>query len=174
MLKKLLIGLLAMFAIIVSIAARQGATFTVVRHVDIRATPDRIAPLIADLHQWRQWSPWENIDPQMQRTYAGAASGKGAVYAWHGAHRAGVARIAITDTAPGRVDLTMAFDKPVASTSQARFTLMPQGAFTRVTWRMHGPLTLRTRLVTAFIGMDLLLGSDLDKGLASLKRAAEK
>ena len=24
------------------------------------------------------WSPWENIDPAIQRSYSGAASGKGA------------------------------------------------------------------------------------------------
>jgi hypothetical protein len=45
---------------------------------------------------------------------------------------------------------------------------------TRVTWRIRGPLTLRTRLITSFIGMDILLGSELEKGLAQLKAAAEK
>jgi hypothetical protein len=33
---------------------------------------------------------------------------------------------------------------------------------------------LRTRLITSFIGMDVLLGSDLEKGLAGLKAAAKK
>jgi len=174
MLKNLLIGLLAVVAIIVSIAFRQGGSFTVERQIDIRATPARIHALVADLHQWRQWSPWENIDPNLQRTYSGAPSGTGAVYAWRGMHRAGVARIEITGAAPRQVALTMAFMKPVASTSQASLTFTPQGDFTRVTWRLHGPLTLRTRLITSFIGMDVLLGSDLEKGLAGLKAAAEK
>jgi hypothetical protein len=174
MLKNLLIGLLAIVAIIVSIAARQGATFTVERHVDIRAAPGRIVPLLVDLHQWRRWSPWENIDPNLQRIYSGAASGPGAVYDWRGAHRAGVARVAVTAVAANKIDLTMAFVKPVASTSQASFILAPTATGTRVTWRLHGPLTFRTRLITSFIGMDLLLGSDLEKGLASLKTAAEQ
>ena len=174
MLKKLLIGLLAICAIVVSIAARQGTSFTVERSIDIRAAPGKIVPLVADLHQWRRWSPWENIDPNLQRVYSGAASGTGAVYDWRGAHRAGVARVAITAVAPGKIDLTMAFVKPVASTSQASFTLAPTATGTRVTWRLHGPLALRTRLITAFIGMDMLLGSDLEKGLATLKTAAER
>jgi uncharacterized protein YndB with AHSA1/START domain len=174
MLKKLLIGVLTIVAVVVSIAARQGSHFTVERHVDIGAAPEKIFPLLADLHQWRQWSPWENIDPQLQRVYSGAASGQGAVYDWRGAHRAGVAHVAITAVSANNIALTMAFAKPVASTSAASFTLAPAGTNTRVTWRLHGPLTLRTRLVTAFIGMDLLLGSDLEKGLAALKTAAEK
>ena len=174
MLKNLLIGLLAVVAIVVSIAFRQGGSFTVERHITIRTTPARIQPLIVDLHQWRQWAPWEHIDPNLQRTYSGAASGPGAVYAWRGAHRAGVARVEITGAAPNRIDLTMAFMKPVASASQASFTFTPDGAATRVTWRLQGPLTLRTRLITSFIGMDVLLGSELERGLASLKTAAEK
>jgi hypothetical protein len=35
-------------------------------------------------------------------------------------------------------------------------------------------MTWRTRLITSLIGMDVLLGSDLEKGLAGLKAAAEK
>jgi len=118
MLKKLLIGLLAIVAIVASIAARQGATFTVERHVDIRAAPARVAPLLAGL--------------------------------------------------------ATNFVRPVASNAQASVILAPTASGTRVTWRLHGPLTFRTRLATAFIGMDVLLGSDLEKGLAGLKSAAEK
>jgi hypothetical protein len=45
MLKKLLIGLLAIAAIVVSIGTRQGSSFTVARSIDIRAAPATIAPL---------------------------------------------------------------------------------------------------------------------------------
>lgn len=149
MLKKLLIGLLAVVAIVLSIAARQGSSFDVVRHIDIQATPARIFPLISDPQQWREWSPW--------------------------ASRASVATIDITGaSAPVALAMTMTFVKPVPPTSQAGFTLVQQGPVTRVTWRMRGPLTFRTRLIISFIGMELLLGSDLEKGLANLKAAAEK
>lgn len=121
MLKKLLIGLLAMAAILASIYARQGASFALARSVDIRAAPARIAPLVARLR----------LPPAMARL----------------GH---------------------------ASPIQASVTLAPAGTLTRVTWRVAGPLTLRTRLIGALIGMDALLGSDLDKGLAGVKAAAEK
>jgi hypothetical protein len=148
MLKKLLIGLMAVVAIVLSIVVRQGATFTVERHIDIRVTPDKIFPLISDPQQWRQWPAGKSL---------------------------ATARVAITSaTAPTSIALTMTFAKPIPPTSQAAFTLVRQGDTTRVTWRMHGPLSVRTRLITAFIGMDVLLGSELEKGLGSLKSLAEK
>ena len=60
------------------------------------------------------------------------------------------------------------------ATSTSSHTLISQGTMTRVTWRVQGPLTMRTRLITSFIGMDTLLGSELEKGLAGVKAAAEK
>jgi hypothetical protein len=146
MLKKLIIGLLAICAIVASIAARQGSTYTVTRQLDIRAAPDKVQPLLAHSGQWPRWSPWTSKGPQM----------------------------AVAKVAPGTVHLTMTFPKPLASTGQATLTLAPQGPGTRVTWRVQGPLSLRTRLITSFIGVDLLLGSELEKGLAALKTAAEK
>lgn len=153
MLKKLLIGLLAIVAIIASIAARQGTSFTVERAIDIRAPHGKIFALLADLHQWRQWSPSDNPAPHVRRAYS---------------------RVAITHVAVRQIDLTMEVAKPVASTSQASFTLAPTASGTHVTWRLHGPLTFRARLITAFIGIDMLLGSELEKGLAGLRAAAEK
>lgn len=174
MFKKLLIVVLAIVAIIVSVAARQGSTFSVERQIDVRAAPGRIFPLVADLHQWPQWSPWEQFDPKLERKFFGAASGPGAIYAWRGTHRSGVAQLDTVDAAARKIGLTLVFTRPTALTSQASFTLAPQGALTRVTWRMQGPLSFRSRLISSFIGMDLLLGSDLDKGLAGIKAAAEK
>lgn len=148
MLKKVLIGLMAVVAIVLSIAVRQGPVFTVERHIDIRATPAKIFPLVSDLQQWRLWSPGRDLDP---------------------------ARVRITGaSAPASLAFTMTFAKPLATTSQAALTLAQQGAVTRVTWRVKGPLGFRTRLVTAFISIDLLLGSELERGLAGLKATAEK
>lgn len=146
MLKKCVIGLLAICAIVASIAARQGSTYAVTRQIDIGAAPAKVAPLLAHPDQWQRWSPWNTTGP----------------------------RTTITAITPGTVQLAMAFPRPLASTGQATLTLAPQGKGTRATWRVHGPLSLRTRLITSFIGIDVLLGSELEKGLAALKTAAER
>ena len=71
-------------AIILILAATKPDTFSVQRATVVKAPPERIFPLINDFHQWGTWSPYENKDPAMKRSYSGVASGKGAVYAWEG------------------------------------------------------------------------------------------
>src|SRR5688572_16818203 len=84
MLKKIAIGVLVVLAIVLGLAAMKPDTFTVQRMVTIKAPPEKIMPLISDFRNWPSWSPWEHLDPAMQRTYAGAPSGKGAIYSWKG------------------------------------------------------------------------------------------
>ena len=71
-------------AIILIVAATKPNTFSIQRATIVKAPPERIFALINDFHQWGSWSPYENKDPAMKRSYSGAASGQGAVYAWEG------------------------------------------------------------------------------------------
>lgn len=52
----------------------------------------RAHALLDDFHEWPAWSPWEELDPDMSRTYSGADSGVGARYAWSGNKRGAPAR----------------------------------------------------------------------------------
>jgi len=71
-------------AAVLVLAATKPDTLRVQRSVRIKAPPEGIFPLISDFHQWRNWSPYEQKDPAMKRTYSGAERCKGAVYAWDG------------------------------------------------------------------------------------------
>jgi uncharacterized protein YndB with AHSA1/START domain len=148
--------------------------FEVVREATIAAPPPAVFPLIADFHRWREWSPWEDIDPDMQRTFSGAASGVGAVYEWSGNRKAGRGRMEITHAdAPNRVQIALQFLKPFTSSNTTTFDLHEAGQGTLVTWRMVGPKTFMTRLMGIFTSMDKMVGPDFEKGLARLTQAAE-
>src|SRR3984957_7697781 len=84
-------------AIVLILAVTKPASFSIQRAIDIRAPAERIFPLINDFHQWGSWSPWENKDPGMQRSFSGAASGKGAVYGWEGNNNVGSGRMEILE-----------------------------------------------------------------------------
>src|SRR5258707_9168251 len=91
-------------AIVLILAATKPDTFRVQRATTVKAPPEKIFPLINDFHQWGTWSPYENKDPAMKRSYSGAASGKGAVYAWDGNKNVGSGRMEILDTsAPSKI-----------------------------------------------------------------------
>jgi uncharacterized protein YndB with AHSA1/START domain len=150
-------------------------TFTVERSTTIDAPPGRIYAQIADFHHWAQWSPWEDVDPQLQRTYSGQPRGAGAVYAWSGNSNAGQGRMEITDaTEAARVDIDLVFEKPWKAHNDTAFVIRPEGAGSRVTWSMTGKKTLAMKLMTLVVSMDKLLDRDFEKGLARLKSLSEQ
>ncbi len=162
-------------AVILVYAATRPDSFRVERAASIKAPPEKIFPLIADLRQWSAWSPYEKKDPAMKRSHSGAASGKGAVYDWNGDKNVGQGRMEITDTAPpSKVTIKLDFVRPFEAHNTVEFTLRPQGDATGVTWAMRGPSPFISKLMGIFFDMDGMIGADFEAGLASLKAAAER
>lgn len=175
MLKKVAIAVVVLILILLGVAAMQPDSYKVTRSATIKAPPEKIIPLISDFHNWASWSPWENLDPTMKRTFSGAAKDKGAVYAWEGNDKVGAGRMEILDVAqPTKVDIKLDFLRPFESHCQTVFTLEPKGDSTTVTWTMSGPSAFITKLMGLFASMDSMIGKDFEAGLASMKSAAEK
>ena len=150
-------------------------TYSVERSVRIDAPPERIYAQIADFHNWTNWSPWEQTDPELKRSYSGAEAGPGAVYGWSGNRKAGQGRMEITDAAePSRVHIDVTFEKPFKSRSNTLFTISPDVSGSLVTWTMTGKKTLMTKAMGIFTSMDKLIGPDFEKGLATLKATTER
>ena len=76
-------------------------SFEVTRSTSIAADPARVHALVNDFHEWQKWSPWEDVDPDLQRTYTGPDAGVGAHYAWSGNKKAGAGSMEITGSTPG-------------------------------------------------------------------------
>jgi uncharacterized protein YndB with AHSA1/START domain len=149
-------------------------TYTVERSARIDAPPARVYAQIANFRQWPKWSPWEDVDPNLQRTYSGAESGLGAVYAWSGNRKAGQGRMEITEAdEPSLVRIDLVFEKPWKARNDTSFVIRPEGLGSHVTWSMTGQRTLITKAMGVFKSMDKFLGPDFEKGLARLKATAE-
>jgi hypothetical protein len=150
-------------------------TYTVQRSTTIEAPPARVYEQLADFHNWVNWSPWEEIDPALRRTYSGAGSGTGAAYAWSGNRKAGQGRMEITEAIePSKVQIELFFEKPFKARNETVFSVRPEGKGSVVTWTMIGKRTLMTRVMGIFVSMEKFLGPDFEKGLAKLKTTAEK
>ena len=166
--------LVVAIAIVLILAAIKPGRFSVRRDIVVRAPAEKIFPLIADFHRWGSWSPYENKDPAMKRTYGGAASGKGAVYAWEGNKNVGSGRMEITDvSAPSKVVIKLDFFVPFEAHNTAEFTMLPQGDSTSLTWLMHGPAPFISKLMQVFMNFDRMIGKDFEAGLANLKTVTE-
>ena len=156
-------------------AATKPDSFSVQRSANIKAPPDKIFALIADLRGWSAWSPYEKKDPDMKRTFSGTASGKGAVYEWTGNKDVGQGRMEIIDaTAPSKITIKLDFLKPFEAHNTAEFTMVPTGDNTTVTWAMYGPSPYVAKIMGTLFDLDKMIGNDFEAGLASLKSVAEK
>lgn len=150
------------------------SSYTISRSTHIAAAPQQIFEQVADFHKWTAWSPWEGLDPDMERTYSGAQAGVGAEYAWLGNRKAGAGRMEILEAdSPTHVLIDLVFEKPFKSHSVTEFNIDGSGAGSQVTWKMTGPKTVVTRVMGIFKSMDSLIGPDFEKGLENLKATLE-
>ena len=145
------------------------------RTTRLRAAPDRIFAEVNDFHRWRNWSPWEKLDPELARDFSGSELGKGAVYAWKGNPKVGEGRMEILEsTPPSEVKIQLDFIKPFPSSNITTFTLVPQGEFTELTWGMRGPAGFMTKLMCVFMDLDQAIGKDFEAGMENLRGLVEE
>jgi uncharacterized protein YndB with AHSA1/START domain len=169
------VGLLCVVVAVLVLAAFRSDTFRVQRTATIAATPERLFSYLNDLHQWSAWSPYDALDPQMKRTFSGAAQGPGAVFEWQGNSKAGTGRMEITESsAPHRVVIKLDMAKPFEAHNIVEFTLVPRGEQTDVTWAMSGPNPYFGKVMGLFGIMDRLLGKEFETGLANLGAVAAR
>ena len=173
MLKKILIGVGAAFALLLFVISLQPATFHVERSISISSSPEAAFAQVNDFHAWSAWSPWEKMDPGMKRTYDGAPAGLGAKYAWVGNKQVGEGRMTIVQSEPAKVAIKLEFLKPFAATNTATFTFVKTPTGNTTTWAMDGNNNFISKAFHLVMDMDKMIGPDFEKGLAGIKAAAE-
>jgi hypothetical protein len=174
MIKKILLGLVAVLSVFAIVVAFQPAAFQVVRTTKVAVPPQTVFAEVNNLHKWDAWSPWAKLDPAMKVTHEGAPAGKGAIYSWAGNKDVGEGRMTITESRPAElVRINLEFIKPFAATNLTEFTFKPDGNQTSVTWTMSGEKNFISKAVCMFMSMDQMVGGDFEKGLAALKAVAE-
>ena len=179
MLWKILIGVAGVLALFVAVVATRPSAYHVERKLEVAAPADLVFGVLNDLHQFAGvlvlfGSPWEKLDPNMQKTFEGPAAGVGQSYAWNGNKEVGKGKMTIEESVPGqKVAMKLEFVEPMTSTATCALTLAgtPTGSF--VTWSMDGNHNLVGKAFGMFMNMDNMLGADIEKGLARLKTVAE-
>jgi len=175
---KILLGVAAAGALVVVvlalIVAMQPSEFRIERSAVIAAPAPAVFAQVDDFHNWEAWSPWAKLDPVAKNSFEGAPAGKGAAFSWAGNNKVGEGRMTITESRPNElIRIKLEFLKPFDATNTAEFTFRPEGERTAVTWSMYGHNNFISRAVFLFVNMDKALGGEFEKGLASMKSAAE-
>ena len=173
--KIVLIGIAAIVAVFLVIVALQPSDFRVERSATMRAPAAAPYAQVNDFQNWRAWSPWEKVDPELKRSYEGPRAGTGAQYAWVGNKDVGEGRMTIVDSKPGElVRIKLEFFKPFAAVNDAQFSFKPAGDGTAVTWSMTGRNNFLAKAICLFVDMDRMVGGMFEQGLAQMKAVVEK
>lgn len=144
------------------------------RSITIDASPSAIYPLVASFKKgWIQWSPFGPAsDPTMVLSYAGTEQGVGAVQRSQSTqHGDAVTTIIRADPAKG-VEYSVSMDQG-SSVILGAITFERTGKETHVTWTEDGDMGNNPCRRYVGLAMGLIIGKDLDQGLADLKKAAE-
>lgn len=171
MLTYVILGIAALIVLLLIVIAMQPNSFRVERRATIPASPAEVFAQVQDLHKWQAWSPWENIDPRLKRTFSGSPTGVGAIYDWSGNNEVGQGRMTILECRPTEfIRIKLEFFKPFKGLSTAEFTFVPQGDHqTQVTWAMYGPKNFFAKALHLVFSMEKMIGGQFEKGLDKLK-----
>jgi polyketide cyclase/dehydrase/lipid transport protein len=173
-LKKIAIAIALVIVVFVIVVAIQPSEFRIVRAATISAPAPAVFAQVNDFHNWRAWSPWERLDPELKRTYEGPPAGTGATYKWAGNNDVGEGRMTITESRPNElIRIGLEFIRPFAATNVTEFTFKPEAGQTTVTWSMTGTNNFIAKGFHLFMNVDDMVGRDFDKGLAQMKANVE-
>jgi hypothetical protein len=176
---KLLAVMAGVLVVAIAAVAVYAATlpndFRIARTASIKASPDKIFPLINDLKSFNEWNPFAKQDPSIAITYNQAQVGKGAGYVWDSDGRSGKGSLEITDVAaPSSVEMRLDMIKPMEGHNRIVFALRPAAGATDVTWTMTGRYSYVAKVMGVVFNMDRMVGGEFEKGLADLRAIAEK
>ena len=174
MIKIILLGLGAVIALILIIAAFQPGEFQVKRSLAIAAPPAVLFDQVNDHRKFVVWNPFGKLDPNVKNTFSGPATGVGSVCSWQGNRQIGAGSATIVESKPGElVRIRMDWKEPMAGVGNTDFTFKPEGGKTVVTWDMHSTNSYVGKIMCLFMNMDKMVGSQFEAGLANLQTLTE-
>ena len=172
MIKKILIGLIALLVVLAVIGLILPRHVSVKRSVTINRPASLVYATVNSFVLFPKWSPWQDLDPNMSQSTEGPRDGVGAKLVWKGNDKVGSGTQLITaSTADQSVASDLNFGD--MGTAKSLVTLTADGNMTRTTWTVD--VDMGANPIGHYFGltMDGMLGKDFASGLGKLKKLVE-
>jgi effector-binding domain-containing protein len=168
-----LLGIIVLGIIILGIV--EPKDISVSRSTVIAAPKDVVWEQIVKFKNWPHWSPWYQMDTNVQMTYTGEDGQPGSAYHWLGDNKkTGEGTMKNTGVKDGEMDWAITFIKPFSAEASGAFKLSDTtGGAVKVTWSFNEHFTFPMNAMNAFVDMDKMLGGDFTRGLENLKKYCE-
>ncbi len=148
---------------------------TIQRSIVINAPKTAVFEQVVKFKNWPHWSPWYQMDTNVQMTYNGTDGSQGSNYHWVGdPKRTGEGEMSNTGVEGTKLNYALHFIKPYDGQAQGYFDATDTGnSQTKVVWSISMHQKFPMNAMNAFMNMDKMLGGDFDRGLQNLKKYVE-
>jgi len=174
MVKKILLGLAIVIALLLGYVAVQPPTMDISRELLIKASPETLFPYINNSKKADSWMPWSETDPEVKTTYSGPEEGIGSTSSWTSPGQMGDGKAVVVESRANQVVKTqLNYTKPMVMSQLSEMTLTPTNDGTIVKWRVTGEQPFIGRLFCLVFNMEKTVGGEFEKGLNKLKSTVE-
>jgi len=181
MIKKIILGLVAIVVILIAIVAVVSfispTDFRVEREVTVNKPKAEVFSYVKMLKNQNEWGPWHKKEPTMKQEFRGTDGTVGFVSYWDGTkEEVGEGEQEIKKITEGeRMDTELRFKRPFETKADAYITTDAAGdSQTKVKWGFTGSMPRPMNLMMVVMDMDKEVGKDFQEGLDSLKTIMEK
>ncbi len=175
MLKKVLIGLGVIIAIVLIAAAIMPKEMTYEGSIQINAPQEQVWQFTSSLEGLDKWSPWNAKDPGMKQEFTGTSGEVGSKQCWDSENKeVGKGCQEISEIKEyEHLGTILTFERPRESEGTATVDLVAKDGGTEVTWGLKGPMPWPSNIFLLMMDMDEMMGPDWKAGLNSLKLISE-
>lgn len=147
------------------------------KSVSINAPVEKVWQNTNTLKAMDQWSPWNDLDPEMKKDWTGITGQPGEKVCWDSKNKnagKGCQELEKVDEAGKRIDTKIKFLTPYESEANAYVIVVPEGNGSKATWGFTSQIPYPFTLMKLFMNMENAVGKDYQKGLSRLKALSEK
>jgi uncharacterized membrane protein len=173
LLKKILIGLVALIGIALIVAFFVKKEYSVVREIIINKPKQAVFDYLKPLKNQNNWTTWTSMDPAMKQEFSGTDGEIGAVSKWM-SKVVGNGEQEIRKITNGeRIDNELRFEGGPPSPAYFITESISENQ-TKVKWGMSGAFNYPMNLMLLFMDMEKMIGVEYEKSLQNLKSVMEK
>lgn len=170
-LKYILIGIIALAAILLIVSVFIPAKLVTVRTITINAPAASVYEEVIDLKNWDKWSPWYAKEPTMEQAFSDPSSGDGAWASWKG-KEVGEGKQTIIESRPNEYIKTLLEFADMDSKNYSFFSFRDSAGSTITEWGYDGAeIPVYFRMMNVM--MKGMLVKEFDNGLNNLKKLCE-